>query len=155
MENQKLSALIGKAIQNEADAYDFYTALHRLVEDPVAKDALQFLAGEEKMHREFLVDYLENRRPFTALKMDEPIDYRIAQYVDKPDIRKDMNTIEVYLVAAHRELNSYIFYKNLASIQPEGEVKEMLMQMAAQELTHKEKVEYLYSNSAFPQTEGG
>jgi len=29
------------------------------------------------------------------------------------------------------------------------------MRMAAEELKHKEKVEYMYSNTAFPQTEGG
>ena len=155
MENQRLSALIERAIKNEEEAYEFYMSLHRLVEDPVAKDTLQFLAGEEKKHREFLMAYRDGRRPFSALKMDDAIDYRIAQYVDAPDIQKNMNSIEVYLVAAHRELNSYNFYKNLAAIQPEGEAREMLLQMAAQELKHKEKVEYLYSNTAFPQTAGG
>lgn len=155
MENQRLSALIERAIKNEEEAYEFYMSLHRLVEDPVAKETLQFLAGEEKKHREFLTAYRDGRRPFSALKMDDAIDYRIAQYVDAPDIQKNMNSIEVYLVAAHRELNSYNFYKNLAAIQPEGEAREMLLQMAAQELKHKEKVEYLYSNTAFPQTEGG
>ncbi len=31
----------------------------------------------------------------------------------------------------------------------------MLLKMADQEMKHKEKVEYLYSNTAFPQTSGG
>jgi rubrerythrin len=31
----------------------------------------------------------------------------------------------------------------------------MLLRMAAEELKHKEKVEYLYTNTAFPQTQGG
>ena len=66
-----------------------------------------------------------------------------------------MNSSEVYLVAAHREWNSYIFYKSLAALQPAGEVQEMLLRMANQELKHKEKVEYLYSNTTFPQTAGG
>jgi hypothetical protein len=30
-----------------------------------------------------------------------------------------------------------------------------LDRMANEELKHKEKVEYLYSNAAFPQTDGG
>jgi rubrerythrin len=155
VENQRLSALIERAIKNEEEAYEFYMSLYRLVEDPVAKETLQFLAGEEKKHREFLMAYRDGLKPFNALRMDEVIDYGIAQYVDAPDIQMNMNSIEVYLVAAHRELNSYNFYKNLAAIQPEGEAGEMLLQMAAQELKHKEKVEYLYSNSAFPQTAGG
>ncbi len=155
MENLRLGALMDRAIKNEEDAFEFYMGLHGLVEDPVAKETLQFLAGEETKHREFLMAYRDGLKPFSALRMDEVIDYGIAQYVDAPDIQKNMNSIEVYLVAAHRELNSYHFYKNLAAIQPAGEAKEMLLQMAQQELKHKEKVEYLYSNTAFPQTAGG
>ncbi len=55
--------------------------------------------------------------------MDAPIDYHIAQYADKPDRKKNMNSSEVYLVAAHREWNSYNFYKGLAEVQPAGEVQ--------------------------------
>ena len=99
--------------------------------------------------------YLKGEKKFTALSMDAPIDYHIAQYADRPDPKKNMNSSEVYLVAAHREWNSYQFYKGLAETQPAGEVQDMLLQMANQELKHKEKVEYLYSNTAFPQTAGG
>ncbi len=31
----------------------------------------------------------------------------------------------------------------------------MLLKMANEEMKHKEKVEYLYANTAFPQTQGG
>ena len=34
-------------------------------------------------------------------------------------------------------------------------IKDMLLKMANEELKHKEKMEYLYSNTAFPQTAGG
>ena len=40
-------------------------------------------------------------------------------------------------------------------MHPGGEVKEILLGMARQEMRHKEKVEYLYSNTAFTQTAGG
>ena len=66
-----------------------------------------------------------------------------------------MDSKDVYLVAANKELNSYNFYKSLADIEPAGEIKNMLMKMANEEMKHKEKVEYLYSNTAFPQTAGG
>ncbi len=90
-----------------------------------------------------------------GLATDQVIDYGVAQYNDKPDIQKDLRTTEVYLVAAHREWNAHKFYQGLAALQPEGEVKQLLTEFAAQELRHKEKVEYLYSNTAFPQTAGG
>jgi rubrerythrin len=34
-------------------------------------------------------------------------------------------------------------------------VKELLLRMANEEMRHKEKMEYLYTNTAFAQTEGG
>ena len=155
MEAQSLKSLIETAIRNEEEARTFYLGLHDLVEDALARETLKFLAGEELAHKEFLQAYLKGERKFTALGMDTPIDYHIAKYAEKPDPKKNMNSSEVYLVAAHREWNSYNFYKSLAALQPQGEVKQMLDAMANQELKHKEKVEYLYSNTAFPQTSGG
>jgi rubrerythrin len=155
MEAQNLQSLIEKAIRNEEEARVFYLGLYSLVADPLAKETLKFLAGEEQGHKEFLQAYLKGEKKFISLSMDAPIDYHIAQYADRPDPKKNMNSSEVYLVAAHREWNSYKFYKGLAETQPEGEVREMLLQMANQELKHKEKVEYLYSNTTFPQTSGG
>lgn len=155
MEAQSLLSLIEIAVKNEEEAHVFYLGLADLVEDKVAKDTLAFLAGEELAHKQFLLAYLKGDKKFSYLPLDEPIDYHIAQYAAKPDIKKNMNSSEVYLVAAHREWSSYNFYMGLASLQPEGEARDMLRKMADQELQHKEKVEYLYSNTAFPQTAGG
>ena len=155
MKNRDVKAVIKTAIQKEREAQAFYTDLYNLVEDTIVKDALLFLAGEEKKHAEFLQKYLQGAYGADALQMNEVIEYEIAQYLEMPDIKKGMEAKDVYLVAAHRELNSYNFYKNLADVHPDGEVKDLLLKMANQELKHKEKVEYLYSNTAFPQTAGG
>jgi len=155
MENVNLESLIDKAIKREEEAYAFYTQLGGRVTEPMAKDALKFLAEEEKKHKAFLEAYKSGKFAAGALRMTEVIDYKIAQHMDRPDIEKDVNSQDVYLVAAHRELNSYNFYRELAEIQPAGEVKDVLIRMANEELKHKEKVEYLYSNTAFPQTQGG
>jgi rubrerythrin len=40
-------------------------------------------------------------------------------------------------------------------MHPDGDIKDMLLRMAQQELRHKEKVEYLYANTVFTQTAGG
>lgn len=155
MESKKLELLIDRAIKNEEDAREFYMGLHEKVGRSEAGEALLFMAKEEEKHREFLVGYKEGRYKISSLNMSDVVDYKIAQYIESPDLDKDMQTKDVYLVAAHRELNSHNFYKNLAQIQPPGEVKDMLLRMAAEELKHKEKVEYLYTNTAFPQTQGG
>ncbi len=147
--------VIDMAIKREEEAFAFYTRLHEKVEDPHARDTLQFLAGEEKKHREFLVEYRDGRRTFTGLRMEDVVDYGLAQHVEPPATTEDLDSASVYLVAAHRELASHTFYRELAALQPPGELRDVLERMAVEELRHKEKVEYLYANTAFPQTAGG
>jgi len=116
---------------------------------------LRFLAQEEKHHKDYLLRYRRESFIANATDTDEAKNYKIAEYLETPGVTPDMDSKDVYLVAAGRELNSYNFYKGLASLHPEGEIKDMLLKMAAQELKHKEKMEYLYVNTAFVQTDGG
>ncbi|GAI40314.1 unnamed protein product, partial [marine sediment metagenome] len=46
-------------------------------------------------------------------------------------------------------------YLSLAQIHPTGKVKRLIEGLAAQELEHKQRVEFLYTEVAFPQTNGG
>ena len=55
------------------------------------------------------------------------------------------------VIAAKREEGAYRFYQALAALQPPGEIQAFLDKMAKVELQHKEKVEYLYDNAAFPE----
>ena len=155
MEEKNISMVIDIAIEREEMAYAFYRDLSGKVGDITAQDTLRFLSGEEKKHKEFLEKYRRGGYGPEGLRMTDVVDYKIAEYLAKPDIQKNMDSKDVYLVAAHRELNSYNFYKSLADLHPDGSVKTILLRMANEEKKHKEKVEYLYSNTAFPQTDGG
>ncbi len=155
MKERTLGSLIEIAIEREDEAYNFYMDLFKKIKDKSVKDTLQLLAGEEKKHKEFLANYREGTYGPDALRLTDVIDYKIAEHLEEPDIKEDMESQDVYLVAAHRELQSYKFYKALADLHPDSEAKSMLLKMANEEMKHKEKVEYLYSNTAFPQTAGG
>jgi rubrerythrin len=155
MKNKKLLLVIEAAIRKEEEAYDFYLDLHGRVADRTAGEALLFVAGEEKKHKDFLVRYREGHYTPGGFPVNEVVDYKIAEHLEAPDIEKSMESKDVYLVAAHRELSAHEFYQALAEGQPEGEVRDMLLRMAREELRHKEKMEYLYANTAFPQTSGG
>lgn len=150
MENKKLELVIETAIQREEEAYDFYMDLSRRVDDAMAKETVEFLASEEQKHKAFLLAYRDGKYA-DALRMNAVIDYKIAEYLERPDPEKDLRSKDVYLIAAHRELNSYNFYTALADLQPAGKVKDILLRMANEEKKHKEKVEYLYTNTAFPE----
>jgi rubrerythrin len=40
-------------------------------------------------------------------------------------------------------------------VHPSGRVRSLLEQLASQELDHKRRVEFIYTEVAFPQTDGG
>ena len=153
--DKRVADIIEIAIKREEDAYDFYMDIHSKITDPGVKNTLEFIAGEEKKHKAFLVNYRDGGFGAEALRMSDVVDYKIAEYLEEPEVDANSKPEEVYLVASHRELRSHHFYTELANLHAEGEPREMLLKMANEELKHKEKMEYLYANTAFPQTSGG
>jgi rubrerythrin len=152
---KRVSDILEIAIKREEDAYDFYMDIHSKVDDANVKGTLEFIAGEEKKHRAFLVGYREGNFGTKALRMSDVVDYKVAEYLEEPEVDKNPKPEDIYLVASHRELRSHRFYTELANLHADGDLREMLLKMANEELKHKEKMEYLYANTAFPQTSGG
>jgi len=155
MKDLPVSEVLDKAIQREDEAYQFYMDILNYIEDKSIKEAIEWVAGEEKKHKDFLVNYREGRYGSDSLRMSDVVHYKIAEHQEEPEIAKDMRREDVFLVASHRELKSYNFYTELAELHPRGDTREMLIRIANEELKHKEKMEYLYANTAFPQTAGG
>lgn len=151
----KLLTLIDTAIEREEDAFRFYMDIHGKVQDPAARETIQWIAGEEQKHKAFLVKYRQGNFGASGLKLSDVVYYKIAEHQKEPEVKVNMNSSEVYLVASHRELRSHQFYTALANQHTAGEGRDMLLKMANEELKHKEKMEYLYANTAFPQTSGG
>ena len=151
----KLVDIIEKAIQKEEEAYTFYMTLYTKVKDETVRDTLKFIAAEEKTHKAFLVNYRDSGYGNETLQMRAVAYYLIAEHQKEPEISDDMQSEGVFLLAAHRELKAFHFYSELAAIYAEGETQSILLKMANEELKHKEKMEYLYANAAFPQTAGG
>lgn len=155
MADPKLSEIIALAIKREEDAYAFYMDLLGRLDDAGVKDTIKWIAGEEKKHKEFLVGYRDGGYAPEVLQL-KPVQYfKIAEHQQEPEVKTGMRSEDVFLVASHRELRSYHFYTELADVHAEGEIKTVLQKMANEELKHKEKMEYLYANTAFPQTDGG
>ncbi|MGA8178429.1 MAG: ferritin family protein [Desulfobacterales bacterium] len=153
--DKPLSEVIDLAIQREEKAYDFYMDVIGKLEDPSIKDTIEFIANEEKKHKAFLVNYRKGDYGPDALRMTDVVDYKISKYLEEPEITKETKREDIYLIASHRELRSHRFYTELASMHDAANIKGMLLKMANEELKHKEKMEYLYANTAFPQTAGG
>jgi rubrerythrin len=150
-----VQTVLKKAIEKEIEAQHLYQELSQKMTDAVVKDAFLQLSNEEKGHEQLLRKYLRGEIGAGGLKKDHVLDYKIAEYLDQPEITPDMALKDVFLLAANREKASHDFYLSLAAVHPSGGVRRLLEQLAEQELEHKHKVEFLYNEVAFPQTEGG
>ncbi len=155
MQDNRLNHFIETAIKREEDAYAFYMDLYEKVAEETARETLKWIADEEMKHRRFLVDYRDGNLQAKAMRMNDVTYYKIAEYQQEPEPDADMDSSKIFLLAAHRELKSHQFYSELAKLHPEGDVRDMLLRMANEELKHKEKMEYLYTNITFRQTSGG
>jgi rubrerythrin len=155
MTENNIARLIDTAIQREKEAYVFYMNLRDKVTDPATRETIEWVAGEEKKQQAFLEHYRDGGYDPSALEMRNVVFYKIAEYQQEPEITDGMNSQDAFLVASHRELKSHRFYGELAAVHPDGETREILLKIANEELKHKEKMEYLYANAAFPQTSGG
>jgi len=150
-----LKEVLEKAIQKEIDSQRFYINLSQQMTDEAIKDAFQELARQEEGHQNLLEQYLRGEFKRGMLIMGQVIDYKIAEHLDQAEISSDMKLKDIFILAANREKASHEFYLGLAQIHPAGEVRRLIERLAEQELAHKERVEFIYTEVAFPQTNGG
>lgn len=150
-----LNEILEKAIQKEIGSRLLYVDLSQKMKGHVVKDAFQELARQEQGHQNRLEQYQQGEFSETKLSREKTIDYKIAEHLDQPEISPDMQLKDVFLLAANREMHSHELYLALAGIQSPGEGKRLFDELASQELEHKQRVEFLYTEVAFPQTDGG
>ena len=150
-----LDEILGKAIQKEIGSRLLYDDLSQKMKDQVAKDAFRELARQEQGHQNLLEQYQRGELGAGVLSREQAVDYKITEHLDQPEISPDMQLKDVFLLAANREMHSHELYLALAGIHSPGEAKRMFEELASQELEHKHRVEFLYTEVAFPQTNGG
>ena len=151
----RLKEVLARAREKEIESRRLYLDLSQKMKDTAAKDALQELAQQEQGHQNLLEQYQQGKLKEGTLSSEQAIGYKIVEHLGQPDISPDMKLQDVFLLAARREKASHELYLGLAGIHPAGEVKRLFEEFAAQELKHKQRVEFLYTEVAFPQTNGG
>ncbi|MHB9074103.1 MAG: ferritin family protein [Desulfobaccales bacterium] len=144
----EMEAIIKSAITQEEMSHDFYQRLAGLVSHQETKDILEFLAKDELEHKAFLLSCFT---PQGCKLAGGAQNVHLAEMLAAPAISNAMTPKEALVIAMKREEGSYRFYQTLAGLQPPGEIQAFLEKMANVELKHKEKVEYLYDNAAFPE----
>ncbi len=146
--NVELEAIIKSAIAQEELSHEFYRRMANLVTHQETKDTFEYLAKEELEHKHFLQSCMT---PQGCSLAGHAQNAHLAELLKAPEFRDDMSPKEALVIAMKREEGSYNFYQALAALQPPGEIRVFLEKMAEVELGHKEKMEYLYDNAAFPE----
>jgi len=144
----ELEDLIKNAIAQEELSHEFYRRMAGVVTHKETKETFEYLAHEELGHKAFLQSCLT---PQGCKLAGQAHNVRLAEMLEAPAFSQEMSPKEALIIAMKREEGSHRFYQTLAGLQPPGEIKAFLEKMAQVELSHKEKVEYLYDNVAFPE----
>lgn len=144
----ELEAIIKNAVTQEELSHEFYRRMANLVTHAETKETFEYLAREELEHKSFLLSCLS---PHGCKLVGRPQDVRLAELLEAPAFSEALSPKEALVIAMKREEGSYRFYKTLADLQPPGDIQDFLLKMAHMELSHKEKMEYLYDNVAFPE----
>jgi len=147
--------ILERACQKEILSQMLYKDLAQKMKKQEAADAFNELVKQEFQHQLLIEKYINGDIGEGGLSPEHVVDYKLVEKLEQPEIAPDMELKDVFLVAAHREKMSHELYSRLAAMHQSGRIKKLLKELASQELKHKQIVEYLYSEVAFPQTDGG
>jgi rubrerythrin len=148
MKADEYKNIISMAVEDEIEAYDFYTAVGEKVEDSNLKAIFKALADEEKKHRNLLEGLLSQAK---SPAFDETKDYKISETVDRPKLSMGMKPADAIALAMKNEEEAMNMYSDLAKCSVDKEQKSMFESLARMEQGHKVKLEGMYTNMAFPE----
>ena len=132
------------AISKEVEAYHFFLALARRVDNLKMRELLEKLADEELEHKERLeLEVMKSGRTVTTeQKSPRPdSDYILS---DSP-LPLDMSHKDVFLLAMEKEEAAFRTYVNLVANVHDEESREMLLSLAEEEMRHKLRFETEYN----------
>ena len=142
--------IIASAIQNEIDAFRYYTEVAAKVQSPSLKELFSELAEEERKHREFLEGILS--KGTVKLNFAEGKDFKVVDTLPVPAITGETTPVDGIVISIKHELEAMQTYTQLASLSTDIETQLLFSQLANMERGHKTRLEDLYTNMAFPET---
>jgi rubrerythrin len=138
------SEVIEFAISREVEAYHFYMALAKVVDNTAMRKVLEGFAEEELEHKAKLElealkmgQVLSAEKQFSASSRDNYI-------IPNTDSLIDMDYKDILLLAIKKEDASFRTYVNLAFHAADQESKDILLTIAEEEVKHKLRFEIEY-----------
>ena len=143
MRLDSLDEILRFAIRKEADAAAFYEmAAER--SNPSVKKTFKELAKMEEGHKKKLEDFDVKKIDKTELKKTRGLG--LSEMLEDVPYSPDMSYADLLRMAIKQEEKSQNLYTSTAKISPEPGLKKLLLALAQEESTHKEKLEKIYDD---------
>lgn len=140
--------LLQSAIEEELEAYEYYTSLSQSLKSEELRSIFATLAKEELQHRDFLQELLDNKQ---YLEFDINIDLPQDTETPLPQLSNLMRPTDGITLAISKEdeaMRDYIF---MASCVRDPKQKKILENLARMEQGHKERLERILASGALPE----
>ena len=143
-----LDMVINRALNIEEQSYRLYTGAIEKVEAPEAKAFLKELADWELEHKTKLLAIKDNPEKMEEFSRDMPKvqDLKIVNYLEDVPLTdaSDYEYQKLLIYAGKREQETFEYYDDLAKKLGGSDVSRFFARLAAEELTHKNKIEKEY-----------
>jgi rubrerythrin len=143
MKLDSLDEILRFAIRKEADAAAFYKmAADR--SNPGVKETFRELAKMEEGHKKKLEGF--DLKKVGQMKLEETKGLGMSELMEDVPYSSDMSYADLLRMAIKQEEKSQQLYTSTAKISPEPSLKKLLLILAQEESTHKEKLEKIYDD---------
>ena len=141
MKPSSVEEILRFAIRKEADAAAYYQMMADR-SNPGIKKLLEELAREEEGHRKKLEHF--DQKKIERMTVKETQGLGIGEWMEDVPFSSDMNYADLLRMAIKNEERSQQLYASTAQLVTEPTLKKLLLVLAQEESTHKERLEKLY-----------
>ncbi len=147
MSNTDFEEIIDFAIEEEIKAYKLYEETAQKVNDnrltPLLKDVASMERGHEAKLRAFKAG-----KP-VKVGSEKIQDLKIGDYLVDVELNENSSIQDIMIFAIKAEMKAYELYINLEKLYAEQEEKALFIQLANEELQHKNSLEKAYDDEIY------
>jgi rubrerythrin len=151
-EASSIGEVLELAIMREMQAVDFYIGTATRTEDPTLRSVLERLAEAEFGHKARL-ELEVMKEGLVAKAAGRLIEGGEADYARELELGPGAELIDILAVAMEKERKAFRFYADLAGIMSENEVRDVILELAEEEVRHLVSIEVEYNRLTAPPEE--
>jgi rubrerythrin len=143
MKLDSLDEILRFAIRKEADAAAFYEMAAKR-SNPSIRKTFEELAKMEKGHKKKLEEF--DVQKIDQMELKKMRGLGISETLQEVPFNSDMSYADLLRMAIKQEEKSQQLYTSTANASPDPSLKKLLLVLAQEESTHKEKLEKIYDD---------